>query len=80
MARSRRGEPGGDRHEGSKALARVGGAEAARGRQAGGRGRWVADVCRHLEVSTQTYQRWRAQSKAQEASHTDASRFTAHSC
>ena len=24
----------------------------------------VADVCRHLEVSIQTYQRWRAQYKA----------------
>jgi transposase-like protein len=24
----------------------------------------VADVCRHLEVSVQTYQRWRAQYKA----------------
>lgn len=43
---------------------RAGGAEAARGRQAA-RGRCgVADVCRHLEVSIQTYQRWRSQFKA----------------
>src|SRR5437660_11448607 len=54
-------EPGGDSREGTEALA---GAVVGKLREADkllAEGADLADVCRHLEVSVQTYQRWRAQ-------------------
>ena len=54
-------EPGGDSREGTEALA---GAVVGKLREADkllAEGADLEDVCRHLEVSVQTYQRWRAQ-------------------